>query len=72
MLLELKDYLVHHRVANLEEMARHFRQEPELMRILLQHWVRKGKVVQRPKPSGCGSRCTQCDPKNAEIYEWIG
>ena len=72
MLLELKQYLVYHRIANLEEMARHFQQDPAIIRNLLQHWIRKGKVVRRPSPTGCGTKCTQCDPKTAEVYEWIG
>lgn len=71
MLLAIKEFLQTHQSANLEEMARYVNQDPGLTRELLQHWIRKGKVVRLSNPVGCGTRCVQCQPGTAEVYQWV-
>jgi len=71
MLLEIKRYLMTKEKATLQELALNFRQQPETMRSMLNHWVCKGKVCQVDKPAGCGSRCQLCKPETAEIYQWV-
>ena len=75
MLLALRDYLVECKTADVREIAWHFKQEPELIRDWLQHWIRKGRV-QRAQPShGCAVRCAgcsnRCGASSPEIYAWI-
>jgi putative ferrous iron transport protein C len=70
MLLELRDYMIQKRSANLQEIAWHFKQTPETVRCLLAHWIRKGKVCQSERPPNCGTKCQLCKPANAEIYRW--
>lgn len=70
ILLDIKQYLIQKQVANLQEIAWHFKQQPEVIRVMLHHWIRKGKVEIAPKPKVCGSLCTQCEPSIAEVYHW--
>lgn len=70
MLLALRDYLVQKQSANLQEIAWHFKQSPDMIRTLLAHWIRKGRVDRCDKPAGCGSRCQLCKPDVAEVYQW--
>lgn len=70
-LLELKQHLMQARVCSLGTIAQHFRCDPELMRNMLSHWVRKGCVRQFSKTPSCGKRCGSCGVENYEIYEWI-
>lgn len=81
MLLALRDYLVECKAADVREIAWHFKQEPELIRDWLQHWIRKGRV-QRAQASygahgahGCSARCPGCSNgctrSSPEIYAWM-
>ncbi len=72
MLLEIKQFMQEKYVANLEQIATHIHQTPDLTRELLEHWVRKAKLEKLSSPPGCGTRCQQCRPKYAEVYKWIG
>lgn len=71
LLLQLRDLLQSRPRVNLMEMCRCLESDPEAVRGMLTHWLRKGKVRQCPKPNGCGSRCTQCNVAHAEVYEWV-
>lgn len=71
MLLELKAYLSTRKIINLKELSAHFAKDPELMRQMLTHWIRKGKVCLVAKPNHCGSSCQMCQPEIAEIYQWL-
>ncbi len=73
ILSELGDYLRQHGQASLQDMALHFDADPEALRGMLEHWMRKGKVKKRLATSSCGSGgCSQCDPASVEIYRWAG
>lgn len=71
MLLQLRDYLSQKQSANLQEIAWHFKQPPETVRLWLSHWERKGRVCRQGKPAGCGVRCKTCKPEYAEVYRWV-
>ena len=71
-LIELKHYLIQRKKVELMGLVKHFDREPELVRSMLSHWIRKGRVRNAGKPPGCGSRCTQCPSTFAEVYEWVG
>ncbi len=70
MLIAIKEYLIKHRFANLQEISKQFHQSPENMRCMLNHWIRKGKVQCLGKPDGCGTKCHSCNPQHAEVYFW--
>lgn len=70
MLLEIKRYMLTKKTATLQELMLHFKKQPDTMRSMLQHWVRKGKICHATKPMGCGSKCQMCQPSIAEIYTW--
>jgi len=70
MLLTLRDFLKQKQNANLVEMARHLQQPVELVRVLLGHWIQKGRVARCEPPKGCGTRCQDCPSEQAEVYCW--
>jgi putative ferrous iron transport protein C len=70
MLLEIKRYMSAKKTANLQELVLHFKKQPDMIRFMLQHWIRKGKICCVPKPVGCGSQCQMCKPSIVEIYSW--
>lgn len=70
-LIELKQHLMETRVATLGSLAQHFHCDPEFLRSMLTHWVRKGCVRQLSKTPACGKRCSECSVVDYEIYEWI-
>jgi len=69
---EVKRYLSERKVAPLNDIAMHFDMEPDAVRGLLAHWLRKGKVRMH-KDEGCssGGCCSGCGAHNKEIYEWL-
>ena len=69
MLTELKGYLAERRGASLSEIARRFATEPDALRPMLDHWIRKGKL-RRAAGSGCKG-CHSCAAADIEIYEWV-
>lgn len=71
-LVELKSYLVKVRIASLSSICVYFNIEPERLRQMLSHWVRKGCVRQCQRNPACASSCGKCSPLVTEIYEWVG
>lgn len=71
ILSEVRDYLRRHGEVSLRDLALHFDTDPEALRGMLEHWMRKGKVSRRGVRAACGNGgCTQCDPASVEIYAW--
>lgn len=70
ILSDLRDYLRQRGQASLQDMALHFDADPEALRGMLEHWIRKGKVTRQTAKASCGDSCTQCDPATVEIYVW--
>lgn len=70
-LRDLKNYLRNREQVHLGELALHFRQDPEMIRCKMRHWINKGRVAVMAKPAGCGTRCTLCKPSQAEVYRWV-
>nr|VFJ88655.1 MAG: FeoC like transcriptional regulator [Candidatus Kentron sp. LFY] len=71
ILSELGEYLRANGQAAIIDMAYHFDIEPDAVRGMLEHWVRKGKVRKLPEGTTCGDGCHRCAPESLEIYEWI-
>ena len=72
ILSDLKRYLRERGQASLRDMALHFDAEPDVVRAMLDVWVRKGRVERGPVDASCGGNCNQCDAAAAEIYRWTG
>jgi hypothetical protein len=69
----VKRYLSERRIAPLSDIAMHFDLEPDAVRGLLGHWIRKGRVRLHQDDS-CGSGCcgSGCGEHVAkEVYEWL-
>jgi len=72
ILSDIKRYLQERRTATLSDIALHFDSDPDAVRGMLEHWVRKGKVERRTLKASCGDGCNQCDPLTTELYQWRG
>lgn len=70
ILSDIKRYLQERQQATLSDIALHFDAEPDAVRGMLEHWVRKGKVERRLLHDACGSGCNKCDLSGTEIYLW--
>lgn len=70
ILSEVRDYLRERGQASLQDLALRFDSDPEALRGMLAHWIRKGGVIRRTAAAACGSSCTQCDPAAVELYVW--
>ena len=69
---EIKRYLVQRKIAPLHDIAMHFDMEPDAIRGMIEHWLRKGKV-RRHQETGCqsGGCCGGCGEHVKEVYEWL-
>ena len=70
ILRDIKTYLIANKRATLDDLVNHFHSSPEVMRDMLSHWVRKGKVIKDSQMPNCGKSCGHCNIPQIEIYEW--
>jgi len=70
-LLAIKAYLSRVKISSLAGMANYFKCDQEILRCMLSHWVRKGRVNCFKKTAACGGACVKCDVSLTEIYEWV-
>ncbi len=70
-LIDIKQHMMKVRLATLASLCLLFNAEPENLRCMLQHWMRKGRIRQCTKQPACGSRCFKCPTAATEIYEWV-
>lgn len=71
---EIRKYFLERKVASLQDVSLHIKVEPDAMRGMLDHWVRKGKVKKVSRDvscAGCGG-CRICSSPQMEFYQWIG
>lgn len=68
---EVKRYLSERKVAPLKDIAMHFDMDPDAIRGLLDHWIRKGKVKLISSEDCQGKCCGGCsEHQTKEIYQW--
>lgn len=82
ILLDLKAYIERHNQVSLRDLALHFHLEPDALRFMLDHWIRKGRVKRLDFTPDCGCGCgtkrkaTSCNgcgvEDSFEIYAWQG
>lgn len=70
-LLKVKTILQRLETCSLFDLCKETKTHPDVLRDMLQHWVRKGKVCRLVGTDACGKSCTQCDPLFIERYQWI-
>lgn len=70
-LLEIKRYMIQVKMTTLASLCQLFKAEPETIRCMLQHFIRKGKIRRCQKKSACGSQCFKCPASEIEMYEWV-
>ena len=71
---EIKSYFEEHRVASMQDLVSHFNLEDDVMRDMLAHWIRKGKLRKIETTAGHCSKCPSCASCYSlamEVYEWI-
>lgn len=71
MLTQLKEILQTRRLVNLYELSQLLQAQPDAVRAMLQHWIRKGCVKKCLASEGCGSKCVKCSPLMTECYQWL-
>ena len=70
ILNDIRRYLEQRGQASLGDIARHLDADPEAVRGMLEHWMRKGRVRRHLAGTACGG-CSQCEGATLEIYEWL-
>ena len=70
ILTDIRRYLEHRGQASLEDIARHLDADPEAVRGMMEHWMRKGRVRRHLAGAACGG-CSQCEGSALEVYEWL-
>jgi len=72
ILSQIKRYLSENKKIALGELCIHFDTEPDAMRGMLEHWIRKSKVKKHAIEGNCSNGCLKCCNHDAmEIYEWV-
>jgi len=71
ILSEIKRYFLRQHVVSLSDLSVHFRVEPEAMRGILEHWIRKGKLRKLPQNTPCPNCSEACKSEKLELYKWL-
>ena len=72
ILSDIKAYLAARGQATLADIARHFDADPDAVRGMLDHWIRKGRITKQRIEDVCGLHCGGCEAAAVEIYVWLG
>ncbi|MCP5366381.1 MAG: FeoC-like transcriptional regulator [Hyphomicrobiales bacterium] len=70
ILSELRAYLSEHGRAGIGDLANRFDADPDAIRGMLSHFIRKGRVRKLENPAGDCGGCSKCDAFALEVYEW--
>ena len=70
-LLDIKQHMMKVKIATLGSLCALFKVDPDTLRLLLSHWIRKGKIRSCMRKPACGSQCFKCPTIATEMYEWI-
>lgn len=71
ILSAIKQYLTSRHTVTLHDLAIHFDTDSEVMRDMLQLWVRKGKIRMIQGGSCCAKGCGRGTCTAAEAYQWV-
>jgi hypothetical protein len=70
LLVDLRNYIATRGRVSMRDLSLHFQIEPEAVRGMLEHWIRKGKVSRDAACPPCGSGCCNCATDLTEFYLW--
>lgn len=70
-LLAIKQHMMQVKLATLGSLCTLFNTDPDTIRCMLQHFIKKGRIKKCMKEPACGSKCFKCPTLMTEIYEWI-
>jgi len=71
ILRELRDYIKQRNQVEIGEIASHFDTDPDALRGMIDHMIRKGQV----QKLSCGSACSSsscCSVAISEVFQWTG
>lgn len=71
-LIDIKNYMMQVKITTLGNLCRLFNADAEILRCMLSHWIRKGKIRKCMRKPECGSTCGKCPTETTELYEWVG
>ena len=71
MLMQIRDYCAQRGLVSLQDLVMHFQVEADVMRQMLEHWIRKGTVCKHMPCGTCGSGCGSCNAALSEFYQWV-
>jgi len=69
--IAIKNHMMQVKRATLAHLCQIFGVEPDTVRCLLSHWIKKGKIRRCMKDPACGKTCGKCSPLVVEMYEWV-
>jgi len=72
ILSDIREYFLKQKIASLQDISSHFKVEPDAMRGMLDHWIRKEKVKKVSLDVSCAGCCQACSSRQVELYQWIG
>lgn len=72
ILSDLKSYLAARRRAPIGDLVNRFDAEPDAIRGMLEHFIRKGQARRLDGSEDTCGGCQKCAPLASEIYEWTG
>lgn len=73
-LLELKEYMKSRNIVSINDLSVRFKTTPDTLEPMLEHWIRKGKLLKETAGGSCGGKhgtCTCGDSKQV-WYQWVG
>lgn len=71
MLLAIRNYMQHHRVASTEQLSREFQIAAEALEPIMAIWINKALIRKLNQKESCGTSCRSCQPKPIVYYEWL-
>ncbi len=72
ILSELKTYVKGRGRVPMEDLVNHFRTDPDAIRGMLDHMIRKGRIRRVDTDAENCTGCNKCEAFRLEIYEWTG
>ncbi len=69
-LITLRNYLREKKVVTLDQLTQQFKCDAGIMKNMLAHWQRKGRLCRIDQKSACGKTCQGCQPKIVEVYQY--
>ena len=70
-LIDIKNYMITTKFSSLTNLCHIFNSEPDKVRCLLSHWIKKGKI-RECHMNACKKPCaSRCPAVSNEHYEWV-